>query len=456
MKRLLLCLFVFCIGVSQAQEDVDISLVASGFTSPLNIQNAGDSRLFIVEQGGTIQILTANGSVNATPFLDISSQISTGGERGLLGLAFHPDYQTNGLFYVYYTDTSGDSVLSEFSVNLANQDLADGTSENILLTISQPFGNHNGGCIAFGPDNMLYVAVGDGGSGGDPNDNAQNLNSLLGKILRLDVNAAAPYIPTDNPFVNDNNALDEIYAYGVRNPWKFSFDSENGDLWIADVGQNQFEEINKVSNAAGANFGWRCYEASTVFDTSGNCPQQSSLTFPFAEYSHTATGVSRCSITGGYVYRGTEFTNLIGKYLFADFCTNEIGTVDSNGNITYFGPFSSNGFSSFGEDINGNIYVAGLGSGDIYKIIDNNLSISNSARINLKIYPNPAQNQLNLSSKSTISKVEIFSITGKKIEELSPIKKEIQISLQNLANGNYFIKITGENKQQFTKQFIIN
>lgn len=455
MKRLLICLLLSCASYMQAQEDVDISLVASGFNSPLNIQHAGDSRLFIVEQGGTIQILNTDGTTNASPFLDISSQVSTGGERGLLGLAFHPDFQNNGLFYAYYTDTSGDSKLSEFTVDGVNPNIALPSTEVNLLTIPQPASNHNGGCIAFGPDNMLYVAVGDGGGSGDPNNNAQNLNSLLGSILRLDVNATAPYIPTDNPFVNNNNALDEIYAYGLRNPWKFSFDAENGDLWIADVGQNQFEEINKVTNAAGANFGWRCYEASTVYDNSGNCPQQSSITFPFASYAHTATGVSRCSVTGGYVYRGTEFLNLIDKYLFADFCTNEIGTVDSNGAITFFGPFSGNSFSSFGEDINGNIYVAGIASGEIYKIIDNNLSVDNSAKINLTIYPNPAQNQLNVTAELMMDKIEVFDISGKSIMKLNPFKKGVSIALENISTGQYFIKITS-NQQQFTKQFIVN
>ncbi|MDR6300343.1 PQQ-dependent sugar dehydrogenase [Mesonia maritima] len=456
MKRLLLCLIFICYGIANGQEDLDIELFASGFTSPLNIQNAGDTRLFIVEQGGTIQIVDTNGNTNSSPFLDISSQISTGGERGLLGLAFHPDYQTNGLFYVYYTNSSGDSVLSEFSVDSGNPDIADANSETVMLTITQPFSNHNGGCIAFGPDGMLYVATGDGGSGGDPNDNAQNLTTLLGKLLRLDVDIPAPYIPSDNPFVNDNNAEDEIYAYGLRNPWKFSFDAENGELWIADVGQNEFEEINKVSNAEAANFGWRCYEASTVFDTSGNCPSQNEITFPFAEYSHTNSGANKCSITGGYVYRGTEFSNLIGKYIFADFCSDEIATVDANGNISYFGPFSGNSFASFGQDINGNLYVAGIGSGDIYKVVDQNLSVNSSEKIKISVYPNPTNGQLSLKSNELIQKVELFSMLGQKISEIPVHKKETIISVNNLSAGNYFLKITGAQQQQYTKQFIIN
>lgn len=436
-----------------AQEEINIQTIATGFNAPVNIQNAGDDRLFIVEQSGKIKILNSDGSTNTSPFLDISSQISSGGERGLLGLAFHPNFQSNGLFYVYYTDSSGDSQLSEFIVNGFNPDIADPTSENIIREIDQPFSNHNGGCIAFGNDGFLYVATGDGGSGGDPNNNAQNLNSLLGKLLRFDVDNGAPYIPANNPYVNDSNAQDEIYAYGLRNAWKFSFDQETGDIWLADVGQNEFEEINKSASAEAINYGWRCYEASADYNTN-NCAAQNTMEFPFAEYSHTNSGLNKCSITGGYVYRGTEFSNLIGKYIFADYCSNEIGSVDVNGDITYFGPFAGNNFSTFGVDQDANLYVAGINSGIIYKIVDDNLSVNLESKVELKVYPNPTQAYLTIESPEVLKRIEVISFSGQLVKTLHPNQEKISLNI-DFAAGTYFIKSTSLNGNQYTNQFIV-
>lgn len=453
MKKFYFFFIVLSFGWVAAQEDVNIQQIATGFNSPVNIQNAGDDRLFIVEQNGVIKILNDDGSTNSNPFLDISSQVSSGGERGLLGLAFHPNYQNNRLFYLYYTNPSGDSVLSQFETSSIDPDEAIPASENVMLVITQPFSNHNGGCIAFGDDGFLYVATGDGGSSGDPNGNAQNLNSLLGKILRFDVDVSAPFIPTNNPYVNDPNALDEIYAYGLRNPWKFSFDETTGDVWIADVGQNQFEEINKSASAEAINYGWRCYEASSNFNTTG-CDPQSTMEFPFAEYSHTATSVSKCSVTGGYVYRGSEFPNLTGKYLFADFCSDEIGTVDSMGNITYFGPFSGNGFSTFGTDHQSNLYIAGLSTGTIYKIVDDNLSVDISHQKRINIYPIPTQGVINIEAQEIIKKIEVISFTGKVIKTTYPNKKNTRLSVK-FASGVYFIKSTYLDGKHQVDKFIV-
>jgi glucose/arabinose dehydrogenase len=355
----------------------------TGFNKPVSIKNAGDDRLFVVEQDGTIQILNGDGSTNAAPFLNIDSSVidisNFGDERGLLGLVFHPNYSNNGFFFVNYIDNNGNTVVSRFSVSASDPNTADLNSELILLNVTQPFNNHNGGDMAFGPDGFLYISSGDGGSGGDPGNRAQDLSTLLGKMLRIDVdntsNGNNYGIPPDNPFFNDGDAttLDEIWAYGLRNAWKFSFDGQTGDLWNADVGQGLFEEINMVSStASGINYGWRCYEGNAIFNDTG-CPDANTLTFPIAEYSHTNSGNSKCSITGGYRYRGIAYPNFSGLYFFADFCSNEIGFLTENGanwDISYSDVFDGNNWVAFGEDINGELYIAGISSGVIYKIID--------------------------------------------------------------------------------------
>ncbi len=348
-------------------QDVSIEFFKGNFDSPLSLQHTDDDRLFIVEKGGEIKIIQGDGTVNATPFLNISGIISTNGERGLLGMAFHPDYSNNGYFYVYYTNTSGNTQVSRFSVDSGNPDLADPSSELFLLDYNQPETNHNGGNLAFGPDGYLYIASGDGGGSGDPNDRGQDLGYLLGKILRIDVDNPSGGnnygIPSDNPFVGDPNALDEIWAYGLRNPWRFSFDFTDNNIWIADVGQTSREEINRANvGEAGLNYGWRCYEGTQPFNTQG-CPQQSELTFPLTEYTHAG---GNCSITGGYVYRGSVYSDIPGLYFFADFCSGLIGTVDNSGNLVVHGNFSGS-WVSFGEDVNKELYIIDFG-GDIYQV----------------------------------------------------------------------------------------
>ena len=331
-------------------------------------------RLFLLEQTGRIKILNLSDYSNGGTFLNISSQISTGGERGLLGLAFHPDYASNGYFYVNYTNTSGNTVISSFHVT-GDPDVADSGSEVILKTISQDFSNHNGGCVKFGPDGMLYVGMGDGGSGGDPNNRSQNGNSLLGKMLRLDVDNAPDYIPADNPFVSDGSTLDEIWALGMRNPWKFSFDRQTGDLWIADVGQNAWEEIDfePAASGGGYNYGWRCYEGNASYNTSG-CGSASNYDFPIWAFSHSG---GACSVTGGFVYRGCEVPQYDGLYFYADYCADWIkvfresgGTaVDHDDLTTELGWSGSNGsIAAFGEDDLGELYALTL-SGTIYALV---------------------------------------------------------------------------------------
>jgi glucose/arabinose dehydrogenase len=349
--------------------------VAGGLESPLFVTNAGDGtrRLFVIEQAGRIRIVRS-GTVVTTPFLDISERISWGGERGLLGLAFHPAFETNGRFFVDYTDRSGNTVVSEFTVSANDPDLAVGTSERVLLRIVQPYANHNGGALAFGPDGFLYVATGDGGSGGDPGNRAQNLGTRLGKLLRIDVDtrtASLRYgIPRSNPFVG-RTGLDEIWAYGLRNPWRFSFDRTTGDLWIGDVGQNRWEEIDRATRSSGGgrgrNFGWRilegraCYRPAVGCNATGKSP-------PIAVYSHSVG----CSVTGGYVYRGAAHPILKGAYLFGDYCSGRIWSLTAGGPSVQTPRLllsSGRSIASFGEDEAGELYVADIAAGEILRVV---------------------------------------------------------------------------------------
>ena len=367
--------------------------VASGLNRPVALAHApGDTgRLFIVEQRGIIKILDLNtGTVNATSFLNIDGVVNNGytgnGERGLLGLAFHPDYANNGFFYVNYTNNSSDTIVARYTVS-ANPDVADAGSATQILFIDQPFTNHNGGWIGFGPDGYLYIGTGDGGSANDPGNRAQDItNQLLGKMLRIDVDGGSPYaIPSDNPFVGVSGD-DEIWAYGLRNPWRCSFDRDTGDLYIADVGQNAWEEIDYQpadvgGDQGGKNYGWRCMEGDHCTGLSGCTCNSGSLTDPVHEYSH---GVG-LSITGGHVYRGSAIPSLDGTYFFADFVfSNRIFSLEVVGgaavNVTNRSSELSpsmegitvNQISAFGEDAAGEVYIVdrgGSSSGQIFRII---------------------------------------------------------------------------------------
>lgn len=436
--KLLLLLFGFSyFGFSQT---IAIQSFASGFSNPSEIAHpVGDSRLFVVEQGGIIKILNSNGTTNTTPFLNLSTLTSASGERGLLGLAFHPNYATNGYFFVDYTNTAGNTVIARYSVNTTNPNIAQ-TSGTILMTIAQPFSNHNGGCLRFGPDGFLYIAMGDGGSGGDPGNRAQNINENLGKILRIDVNSTvAPFYtsPATNPYVGIAGN-DEIWAIGVRNPWKFCFNSVNGDMWIADVGQDLIEEINKIPNPQpGMNFGWRCYEGNSTYNTT-DCASSSTMTFPVATYTHSSGG---CSITGGYVYTGSIYPDFANKYFFADYCQNRIGVVNTNNTITYSATFTgNNNFTTFGQDSSGEIYAVS-GAGSIYKVIDANLSTSNFEKSGFSLYPNPAKNNFTILNSNAIqlSKITLFDISGKQLLSQNSVNSTETISTASLSSGMYLV-----------------
>ena len=452
----------------QAQT-IALQSFATGFSEPLEITHAGDSRLFVVQKGGLIRIVNANGSVNATPFLDLSTLVSTNSERGLLGLAFHPNYATNGFFFVNYSNTAGNTVIAKYSVS-ANANIAN-TTGTILMTINQPYSNHNGGSIKFGGDGYLYIAMGDGGSSGDPQGYSQNLSLTninvvsnpsriyLGKMLRIDVNTTAPGLnygfPSTNPYVNEAGKQ-EIWAIGLRNPWKFSFNRLNGDLWIADVGQGSVEEIDKVVNplTAGLNFGWRCYEGNSTYNITG-CAPASTMTFPFAQYARSG---GACSVTGGYFYTGSMYPNFQNKYFFTDYCDDKIRMVNSAGVITTSTSFSNNNFATFGEDINGELYVAGISSGTIYKVIDSSLSSSDFENNGFTIFPNPAKELFTIKSSTAnlVTKTSIFDISGKLLftKELSN-NSENTIETTSLAKGIYLVSVETSNGTNYSTKLIV-
>jgi glucose/arabinose dehydrogenase len=353
-----------------AQPAIQVTPVIPSIDSPVAITHAGDGsgRLFITLQGGRILIYDGQ-QLLADPFLDISALVSSGGERGLLSVAFHPDYAANGLFYVDYTDLNGDTIIARYRVSV-NPDVADPASAIILFTIPQPFSNHNGGQLQFGPDGNLYIGMGDGGSGGDPLNHAQRLDSLLGKILRIDVGSLPYGIPADNPFLAILNARPEIWAYGLRNPWRFSFDRRTGDLFIADVGQSALEEVNfqLAASSGGENYGWRLMEGSNCFSPAANC-NDGSLALPVVEYDH---GLG-CSVTGGYRYRGLNNPGMSALYFYGDFCSGRIwgAAPDAQGNWATTELLDTDlQITAFGEDEDGELLVASFfpGPGAVYRI----------------------------------------------------------------------------------------
>ncbi len=349
--------------------------MASGLSDPVGITNAADGsgRLFINERGGRIRVVAPDESLLPTAFVDLSTRIGAGGERGLLGLAFHPRFAQNGRLFVDYTRAGdGATVISELQA-AADHQSADPASERVLLTIAQPFANHNGGQLAFGPDGYLYIGMGDGGSGGDPFGNAQNLGVLLGKILRIDVDqrdGEQPYaVPPDNPFAPQGaragEGAPEIWAYGLRNPWRFSFDPRGGDLYIGDVGQGEYEEIDRQpgDSAGGENYGWNVMEGRHCYQD--GC-DQAGYVKPIAEYTHDVG----CSVTGGYVYRGSLYPELAGVYVFADYCSGTVFTLQVDEGTITPKPVLDSGLqvSSFGTDATGELYLADISGGGIYRV----------------------------------------------------------------------------------------
>jgi glucose/arabinose dehydrogenase len=360
---------------------VELVPVASGFTNPLDIQqpNDGSGRLFVVEQGGRIKIIQSNGQVPGTPYLDISSKLSSGsGEEGLLGLAFHPDFNLNGCFYVNYTTTqltgSLQTVIAEYRASPPGANTVSPTSEIRLFTVDQPEDNHNGGGLAFGKDGHLYIALGDGGGGGDQHGtigNGQNLSTRLGKILRIHVDCSGTYsIPSGNPFAGQASPTNEIWVYGLRNPFRFSFDSASGNLWIGDVGQSSFEEVDRLTpQQGGANLGWRCKEGTHDFNMSTSNCQTAMFTDPIFDYDHSQ---GDATVIGGYVYHGSNIPGLAGNYVFGDFISGRIWSLAQNTQGQWVRTFLVNAgggdLASFGQGQSGELYVARYSSGRVARL----------------------------------------------------------------------------------------
>lgn len=368
----MLCFAGLCGAEPAPLPRIALTPVVGGLAEPVFITHAGDrsGRLFIVLQRGRILVYDGD-KLLPSPFLDIRSSVGCCGERGLLSLAFHPDYSARGHVFVNYTDADGDTVVARYTVAEDDPDALNPGSRKVLLHIAQPYANHNGGQIAFGPqDGLLYIGTGDGGSAGDPQNNAQNLQSLLGKMLRIDVDGDGAYaIPPDNPFAGDPNVANEIWALGLRNPWRFSFDRLSGDLFVADVGQGSREEVNvqTAGSGGGQNYGWRLMEGTACFEPSQDC-ERDGLTLPALEYSH-AFG---CSISGGYRYRGTRWRALQGVYFYGDYCSGRIWGAREDADGVWIARElldTDLAISTFGEDEAGEIYLADHASGTVFRIL---------------------------------------------------------------------------------------
>ncbi len=431
LKRNFFYLLLLLPSLSSAQIKIKFDNYVSNFNVPVDIAHCGDSRLFIVEKAGYIWILDSLGVRQPESYLDIDARVkSTGNEQGLLGLAFHPNYAQNGWFYLNYIRNTnpGDTRISRFSRDSLNPNKADPNSEVILMDIVQPYTNHNGGCIKFGPDGYLYIGVGDGGSGGDPQNYGQKKNTWLGKMLRIDVNASSPNlnyaIPADNPFVADPAYFPEIWSLGLRNPWRFSFDRLTGDMWIGDVGQNAREEIDfEPINTPGRNYGWRCYEGNQTYNNN-NCLPASNFTQPVYTYVNPSIG---CSITGGFIYRGSKYPDLYGYYIFADYCSGRIwGTKqDANGvfNTVELANLADSEFSTFGEDRDGELYVALIGSGKIQKVTELCSPFNVTAALSPVACAGASTGSINLTASGTTGAVTYAwsnGATTANINNLSP------------------------------------
>ncbi|HOA24928.1 MAG: PQQ-dependent sugar dehydrogenase [Aggregatilineales bacterium] len=350
--------------------NIALEPVAGGLRSPIGLAHAGDGsrRLFVVEKDGTIRIIQ-DGQLLPQPFLDITDRVgSSGSEQGLLGLAFHPEYASTGFFFVNYTDAAGNTVVSRFRVT-EDPNRADPASEEVVLTQEQPASNHNGGHLAFGPDGYLYIGLGDGGGAGDVFGQGQNPHTWLGSMLRIDVDTLPYSVPPDNPFVGTSDGADEVWAYGLRNPWRYSFDRATNNLYIADVGQNVYEEVNvqPAGSTGGENYGWPIMEGLHCYPEGVSC-DGSGFVQPIAEYSHEFG----CSITGGYVYRGEAFPAMQGVYFYGDFCSGIIWGLAVEGSMSGESmqlADTDTWIASFGEDEAGELYLADMGGGMVYRVV---------------------------------------------------------------------------------------
>lgn len=458
-KQFFLGLIILLLSLSsiQAQLTLQDAFPNLTFSSPVFLTHAGDNtdRIFVIEQPGRIKVFPNSSSAsNAKTFLDITDRVAYGGEMGLLGLAFHPDYANNGYFYVNYTaDNPLRTIIARFQVT-SNPDSADKNSEFQILTFSQPYTNHNGGWIAFRPtDGYLYIGTGDGGSGGDPQNNGQSIYTMLGKILRIDVDGGTPYaIPSSNPFYDSTgNVVREIYAWGMRNPWRSSFDPVTDWFWCADVGQNAWEEIDIIEN--GKNYGWRVMEGFHCYNPPSGC-DTSGKVLPIWEYGHNP----ECSITGGYVYRGVNVPELAGKYIYGDYCSNKIWSLEYDGinppTNTYL-LTATGSLTSFGVDQQNELYLTSF-NGKIYKftptVTGNEKEITPSGYSLKQNYPNPFNPstviRYNIPEESNVT-IKVFNLLGKEIDTITNGVQqrgfyEKTWNAERFSSGVYYVKMIAQ------------
>lgn len=468
MRKVLLLLLTVLITVPVfSQSGIRVAFRNLQFTAPVDLAspNDGTDRIFVVSQAGRIFVFPNDENVpSSKTFLDISDRVIYSGEQGLLGIAFHPKYKTNGYFYVnYVANNPRRTVIARYQVSSSNPDSAVKASEQVVLTFTQPYSNHNGGQVAFGPDGYLYIATGDGGSGGDPQNNSQNRSNLLGKILRIDIDNPAGSlnygIPVDNPFAGNTQGFSqEIYAYGLRNPWRFSFDKVTGLLWCADVGQNKWEEINLIEN--GGNYGWRIMEGTECYNPSTGC-NTAGLILPIHQYFHNSTG--GYSVSGGFVYRGGTVPELTGKYIYADYVSKRVWalTYNGTGNVTNELLSANIGISiaAFGVDNSDELYLLDLSGGKIYRFaetVDVNTggNSGDSFRERFYInqnYPNPFNPSTNISfgvlDEGEVT-VKIVDLLGNELTVLEnsfmrPGEYSRVWAADNFSSGVYFVQLTG-------------
>lgn len=441
-------LVIFFSWKTYAQTAIDVELVKGGFDEPLAIVNAGDERLFIVERTGRIKILYPDGTVST--FLDIDARVgSDGGEQGLLGLAFHPDYADNGYFFVNYTDTLGDTHISRFSRSAGDPELADASSELNLLYMDQPANNHNGGCLNFGPDGYLYIFMGDGGGTGH-NRSQDITDNLFGKILRIDVDGAVPYaIPPGNPYIGITGD-DEIYAIGLRNPWRCNFDRLTGDLWVGDVGADSWEEIDLIpaGSTPDWNFGWKCYEGFHLREGTACDTIVPDFDLPIFEYPHDIDS-GGFAVTGGYVYRGTEFPGLYGKYIFCDYISGNFFTLEPDGAggwISQFYDYVIDHITSFGENLHGEIYACINDNGNVYKLIDHCADLNLSVLVTDAAAPTVHNGAINLSVTGATTPVNYMWSNGAISEDISSLTAGIySVTVTDALGCSKSIEATVEN-----------
>lgn len=468
-------LFTHCSPVALPQsQTMEPAFPALSFSNPVDLQDPrdGTNRLFVVEQAGIIKVFENSSSVaSSTVFLDIRDRVNSGGELGLLGLAFHPSYSANGYFYVNYTASNPlRSIIARYSVGTTDPNQANKGSEQIVLTYDQPFTNHNGGQLSFGPDGYLYIATGDGGSGGDPQNNAQNRSSLLGKILRIDVNNSTGGknygIPADNPFAGNSSGFrEEIFAYGLRNPWRFSFDAATGTLWCADVGQSTREEIDIIGK--GKNYGWRTMEGSLCFNPPTGCTT-TGLTLPVWEYGRS----EGYSVTGGFVYRGTKNPDLAGAYIYGDYGSGRIWALRYDGinpaTNSLIAQIPTNRLSSFGADRNNELYICSF-DGKIYRFTSTvTTGIRDEKTIPMtpalfRNYPNPFNPRTSLKFSLptfTFVALRIFDALGRHVgtpvnEFRTAGEHSVDFDASHLPGGMYVCRLEAAGQTLLHKMMLV-